>query len=1092
MRPLFLRFKGINCYTKEQTIDFSTLTSRGLFGIFGPTGSGKSSILDAITLALYAKLPRETKNFINLNEKTATVSFRFSITTNKVKTYLVERSFRYSNQEKSTVRNITARLIEYVGEEETVLADKPMEVTGACTSLLGLSSDDFMRTVVLPQGQFSEFLKLKNKDRRIMLQRIFHLEKYGEKLTNQIARAKRDQDLTLSQLSGEQKAYENISEENIENLKKELKTKRASLNEVSENLRILSDRFSSAEEILSLQKELSPVEEIFFKNQELLPKIQEKEALLLRKKKANEIRPFEEQKNAAKKKKEEALTLLKKTEQEVEFLLLEYNTQKEKKEELSLQWTKKQPVLQNKIHILENAKKAADTIKKWNQQLEQYHNDKNTFTETLLKKKDEHSLLIHKEQILRNKILSYEKKKEEDQISPEYKKMLDEGHLMEETYREQKKHYEQNCQEFKKIQYRMEKEEKEKKRQLIFLCDISSFLNQKISITQKNCDSLDNKLNQIKQGQIKNQEEQEQWKIEHMAVLLRKDLSEGIPCPVCGSVHHDTFIKNHDADTTSLTELEQQEKELKRNEEQTRENLKKEEQNLSLLKSYQESLSAFPEIAPELSKNFLSDTEYSLKTIPGLLTTYSSQIGICQKQTEQFNEKKNALHNEHLALKRKAQDILTLRKENGIDNFSQALTVLQEKEAARSKEERTIRESRKELDKIQEKKDALFRDLSSLNEKISAATSGTENCEKIIAEQKKEIPDDYSPASDFSSLLLSAREELSRAEKDKLLAEELFMQTEKTLRAKKEELVSRKSAASLSEEHFRQAETLYYRQKEKNGFSPQDNLSEYYMEEDILKKQEDEVRQFYEHAEENKNKRQYLKNKLNNRHIEEEEWASLQETLKTSKEKEQELRSSLDLITHQIKEEEKKIKEKKELENKMEKEKHKRDLIKELESLFKGNAFVEYIAQSKLSYIARQASQILSKISGGNYALEINELSEFIIRDNKNGGILRPCDTLSGGETFITSLALALALSSSIQLNGSAPLEFFFLDEGFGSLDDELLDTVMTSLERLQSQKRSIGIISHVESIQARVPVKLIVSPSDLPQQGSTIRLEYS
>ena len=167
-------------------------------------------------------------------------------------------------------------------------------------------------------------------------------------------------------------------------------------------------------------------------------------------------------------------------------------------------------------------------------------------------------------------------------------------------------------------------------------------------------------------------------------------------------------------------------------------------------------------------------------------------------------------------------------------------------------------------------------------------------------------------------------------------------------------------------------------------------------------------------------------------------------------------------------------------------------MIKELEQLFKGNAFIEYVAQAKLAYIAREASVILSKISGGNYALEINESAEFIIRDNKNGGAIRPSDTLSGGEMFITSLALALALSSSIQLNGAAPLEFFFLDEGFGSLDDDLLDTVMNSLEQLQSKKRSIGIISHVEAIQTRVPVKLLVTPSDLSQKGSQITLEYS
>ena len=112
MRPLQLKLKGINSYREEQVIDFETLTSQGLFGIFGPTGSGKSTILDAMTLALYAKLPRDTKNFINTNETTASVSFLFSITTDRTRKYLAERSFRYHNNTyTSTVRNTTGRLI---------------------------------------------------------------------------------------------------------------------------------------------------------------------------------------------------------------------------------------------------------------------------------------------------------------------------------------------------------------------------------------------------------------------------------------------------------------------------------------------------------------------------------------------------------------------------------------------------------------------------------------------------------------------------------------------------------------------------------------------------------------------------------------------------------------------------------------------------------------------------------------------------------------------------------------------------------------------------------------------------------------------
>jgi exonuclease SbcC len=89
-------------------------------------------------------------------------------------------------------------------------------------------------------------------------------------------------------------------------------------------------------------------------------------------------------------------------------------------------------------------------------------------------------------------------------------------------------------------------------------------------------------------------------------------------------------------------------------------------------------------------------------------------------------------------------------------------------------------------------------------------------------------------------------------------------------------------------------------------------------------------------------------------------------------------------------------------------------------------------------------------------------------------------------------LALALSLSTQIQLKGSAPLEFFFLDEGFGTLDANLLEVVMTSLEKLHTDQLSVGIISHVEELKERVPVKLLVTPGDAGATGSRVRLEYS
>jgi exonuclease SbcC len=112
------------------------------------------------------------------------------------------------------------------------------------------------------------------------------------------------------------------------------------------------------------------------------------------------------------------------------------------------------------------------------------------------------------------------------------------------------------------------------------------------------------------------------------------------------------------------------------------------------------------------------------------------------------------------------------------------------------------------------------------------------------------------------------------------------------------------------------------------------------------------------------------------------------------------------------------------------------------------------------------------------------------MRDDANGGVKRPVSTLSGGETFLTSLALALSLSTQIQLSGEYPLQFFFLDEGFGTLDVDLLDTVITALEKLQSQNLSVGVISHVAELRARLPRKLIVEPAEPSGKGSTVYLE--
>jgi exonuclease SbcC len=164
--------------------------------------------------------------------------------------------------------------------------------------------------------------------------------------------------------------------------------------------------------------------------------------------------------------------------------------------------------------------------------------------------------------------------------------------------------------------------------------------------------------------------------------------------------------------------------------------------------------------------------------------------------------------------------------------------------------------------------------------------------------------------------------------------------------------------------------------------------------------------------------------------------------------------------------------------------------LEKLQTVFKGNGFVEFLAEEQLHIVAEDASERLGQLTRQRYAIEVDSGGGFIMRDDANGGVRRPVTSLSGGETFLTSLALALSLSSQIQLRGEYPLQFFFLDEGFGTLDGELLETVISALEKLQSDNLAVGVISHVQELRARLPRKLIVVPAAPTGNGTVVQLE--
>jgi len=161
-----------------------------------------------------------------------------------------------------------------------------------------------------------------------------------------------------------------------------------------------------------------------------------------------------------------------------------------------------------------------------------------------------------------------------------------------------------------------------------------------------------------------------------------------------------------------------------------------------------------------------------------------------------------------------------------------------------------------------------------------------------------------------------------------------------------------------------------------------------------------------------------------------------------------------------------------------------------LGQMLQARRFEGWLCSEALDSLVSEASVTLMELSGGQYQLDRDERNELVVIDFEDAGARRPVHTLSGGETFQASLALALALSRQVVglSAGMRDLNSMFLDEGFGTLDSDTLETVAITLERLAADSdRMVGIVTHVPALAERVPVRFVVSRTGA---GSTLRKE--
>lgn len=162
-----------------------------------------------------------------------------------------------------------------------------------------------------------------------------------------------------------------------------------------------------------------------------------------------------------------------------------------------------------------------------------------------------------------------------------------------------------------------------------------------------------------------------------------------------------------------------------------------------------------------------------------------------------------------------------------------------------------------------------------------------------------------------------------------------------------------------------------------------------------------------------------------------------------------------------------------------------RDNLKTLADLFRAQGFVNFVSTMYLQNLVNLANERFYKLTRQQLKLELDEENNFRIRDYLNEGQWRNVKTLSGGQTFQASLCLALALADNIQQLNQGGQNFFFLDEGFGTLDRESLEQVFDTLKSLRKENRIVGVISHVEDLQQEIGAWLRVTRDE--ESGSRI-----
>lgn len=969
MKPLELTLCAFGPYAGTVQLDFSLLGHNHIFLISGPTGSGKTSLFDAITFALYGQASGQTRKSDSFRSQYAqpsekcSVLFRFEV---GGKVYSVERTPKQQilAPRKKELREIPAD-VQLTLPDQSVL--KGREANDYISSLLGLSYEQFRQIVMLAQGEFRRFLEASSREKQDIFRQIFSTEQYDrltQRLGEQAEELRHNIEWNLQLMRSYVEQLDCAEDESLQALQT---AEEPSVAEILEHLEQLRLQEQEKKQLLEAQEESLSAELKHYDVDAAVQLLKQfAEAAQLR----EHLAALEQQGDLQEQKKQQITRL----EAAKEIASLLDRLQDRQKQESSLR--------QQKDAALEQRQKAELHLEQLQPSLEK---------------------LPALEQQKLNAVRQIEQLKQQQE-------QLKQRILLEKRLSEGEKEL-LRCQ--RSLQLILHLIQRAKWQKQLDLCREIGLCSAQRRNLVESYELAQQRLEEARQQQYREQ-----------ALQLAMKLQEGQPCPVCGSVHHPAPA--HNAVENSITPEEWKERE------------QAVQQNFAKVTAVENRMALFYE-------QLASEAALPAASVENIPAFTAEQQKAAQEQWDSAQQ---------AALRYGKEDKLQEAK-----YFDSAY----------------LQKSQLELSA---KAAGLERELAQLQEQLTALTSLPMDITAETLEQQRSAAELCAKETEQQSTFIQKRANELRSRLDRSAAQ---------VESLGQQWTAAQEALSQAQEAW--ALALKQQQLDETAFTA---LQQNFPQLPVLKQ---EV-QSYE--------RDKLTSVTRCLQLEQLLLGKEQPDLESLKQKQQDCKARLEALRKQLQslltrltlngrleEQLKQLWE----ENKGLYSKH-RDLDA-LWQLARGNnaqrlSFETFVLTGYFEQIISVANLHLQQMTSGRYELlrkkdrsRGNQYSglDLEIFDSYTGSA-RHVSTLSGGESFKASLALALGLAEVVQRHaGGIRIETMFIDEGFGSLDAQSLDSAVDTLMSLQNSGHLVGVISHVSQLADRIPAKLAVSASP---QGSS------